>query len=169
MRFDLFQQMSPKEAAELLDQFLRNGRQILHESKVELTKMKLDQLAEELGNLASQTQFVGKSPDRNLPQFILDTAIYQDSLFEFAPESKRFVVFGAFVMGEWLVRSFNSLHWKTGDMSFATGAMPVVAGFGSKKEMPALLIAENLFRKSKQHPMASELFKKSLQRWVDNI
>jgi hypothetical protein len=169
MRFDLFQQMSPKEAAELLDQFLRNGRQILYESKVELTNMKLDQLVKELVGLASHTQFVEKSPDHNLPSFILNNPIYQNSLFEFAPESKRFVVFAAFLIGEWLVRSFTSLHWKTGDMSFATGAMPVVAGFGSKKEMPALLVAENLFRKSKQHPMSSELFQKSLQRWVDNI
>jgi hypothetical protein len=169
MRFDLFQQMSPKEAAELLDQFLRNGQKMLRESKVELTKMRLEQLAKELVNLASQTQFVEKSSDRSLPQFILDNPIYQDSLFEFAPESKRFVVFAAFLMGEWLVRSFTSLHWKPGDMSFATGAMPVVAGFGSKKEMPTLLVAENLFRKSKQQPMSSELFQKSLQRWVDNI
>ena len=72
MRFDLFQQMSPKEAAELLDQFLRNGQKMLRESKVELTKMRLEQLAKELVNLASQTQFVEKSSDRSLPQFILD-------------------------------------------------------------------------------------------------
>ena len=80
MRFDLFQQMSPKEAAELLDQFLRNGQKMLRESKVELTKMRLEQLAKELVNLASQTQFVEKSSDRSLPQFILnDCAEFWDS------------------------------------------------------------------------------------------
>ena len=169
MRFDLFQTMSPKEAEELLADFLRSGREMLRESRIDLATIRLDELAKELAFLASQTQFIGKSPDHSLPRFLLDNPVYRDGLFEIAPESRRLVICAAFLMGEWLVLTYRALRWTTGDMSFATGAMPVVAGFQFKKEMPTLLIAENIFRKLKHQPLSSELFHKSLQRWVDNI
>jgi hypothetical protein len=169
MQFEKFQTMTALEATDFLGKFRENGELLLRQRKIDVSVMSADDLALGLAQLASQTLRVVLPTDLSIPQSIRNTQAYRDNAWEFTPESRPLVIAGGYLLGEWFHRTFENLSWSTGNQAFLTGGMPVIVGFRSNKEMPPLLIAENLFHRFQQQRDSSEIFETTIGKWVSNI
>lgn len=76
-------------------------------------------------------------------------------LAEFDDESKTLVLRSAYYLGECFAR-LPGLRWATGNIEYLYKNMPVIAGFQFDKEMPPLIVVENMFARivGKAGPLA---------------
>jgi hypothetical protein len=167
MRFDLFEKMSAVEAADVLNEFLETGK--VYEAELNLdADYSLSTLATKLEELTARLTRIPTEEDLNLPEFVRNTEEYKAGLYEFTPEAKRTIIGAAYHFGECFVRSYSKLKWGIGNVEYATGNMPVVTGFDNGKELPVLLVLENLFSRRIENPDVHDVFPTAIERWMRN-
>jgi hypothetical protein len=81
---------------------------------------------------------------RALPDWIRESESYEANLFDFDEQSKTVLLRMAFYLGEAFVRAYAQLRWAVGQPDTAPQGQPVVTGFSSTLELPALLVIENI-------------------------
>ncbi|MEI8368070.1 MAG: hypothetical protein WCJ31_06520 [Planctomycetia bacterium] len=164
MDFDIFVEMTPSDATSFLHNFLEAGAESASSLGIG-DGITIDELPELLKRISKQITVVPRPPDPEVPAFIRDTEEYKAGLFDFTPESKRFIVGAAFAFGHAFVSTFSFLGWRTGDAKYASGQMPVVAGFPDGQELPALLVVRNLFSRHVRDPNSDGGFDKAVATW----
>jgi hypothetical protein len=99
---------------------------------------------------------------------IRNTEDYKAGLYEFTPEAKRIIIGAAYHFGECFLRLHSRLKWGVGKVEYATGNMPVVVGFDKDKELPVLLVLENLFSRRIENPDIPDVFQTAIEKWMRN-
>lgn len=167
MRFDLFKQMSAAEASDVLDEFLEIGKRYEGDLGLDLdySLASLPAILEELTTKLTRTP---TEEDPSVPEFIRNTEEYKAGLYEFTSEAKRVIIGTAFHLGECFVRLYPRLKWGVGNVEYATGNMPVVTGFDNGKELPVLLVLENLFSRRIENPGVDGVFATAIEKWMKN-
>ena len=151
MKSQIFDAMSKGEAQEYLDEFVEFGKNLgieILETSLHFTidlDFSLASLPIVFKALIPTLKTVPRAPDPSVPEFIRKTDDYQKGLFDFDENSKLIVLATAYYLGETLIRNFSHLRWATGDTEYLQSNSPVVTGFKFKKELPAILISENIF------------------------
>lgn len=167
MRFDLFEKMSAVEAADVLKEFQETGKR--YEADLGLDgDYSLSSLPTTLEGLTASLTRIPTEEDPSVPEFIRNTEDYKAGLYEFTPEAKRIIIGTAYHFGECFVRSYPKLKWGVGNVEYATGNMPVVAGFDKGKELPVMLVLENLFSRRIENPDVHDVFQTAVERWIRN-
>jgi hypothetical protein len=164
MNFEMFGEMTPGEATRFLHDFLEAGAESASSLGVS-DGIEISKLPELLKRISKQITVVPRPPDPEVPAFIRDTDEYKAGLFDFTPESKKFIVGSAYAFGQAFVSAFPFLGWRTGDARYASGKMPVVAGFPDGQELPALLVVRNLFSRQVRDPNSDAGFDKAVATW----
>ena len=169
MRFDLFENMNAEEAEDILREFREHGggylKDVVPNGELDFSLCGFPNLMESISNRLTT---ILKDDDVSVPEFIRNTEDYRSGLFEFAPDARRLIIGCAFYLGECFIRKYPGLRWAIGNPQYATGMMPVVAGFNSEKELPALLVMENLFSRRITNPTMTSVFENAIQRWEKN-
>ena len=151
MKVRIFDGMTSEEAAEYLAEFLAFGRnKVAHilEEKLHFTTdldFKIENLSAILKALIPNLKTVTRSPDSSVPEFIRNTEDYHKGLFDFDDESNIVLLAAAYYLGETFVKAFPHLKWSTGNVDYLQANSPVVTGFRYNKELPVILVAENIF------------------------
>jgi hypothetical protein len=158
MDFHLLGKISTQQATELLRSFLDEESR-LSETTYEIVRSEgipcdytVDTLPQFLKWVLSHLTTTPKAPDPTVSEWIRSTVDYQKGLFDFVDESKNLVVRASYYLGECFVRSHPKLRWTTGNPEFAYKNMPVVTGFLHEKELPPLMILDNVFRRIMKDP-----------------
>lgn len=167
MRFNLFEKMTPAEASDLLNEFLKAGKR--YEGDLGLdSDYSLTSLPTVLEVLTAKLSRTPTEADSSVPEFIRKTEEYKAGLYEFTQEAKRIIIGTAFHFGECFVRSYPRLKWSVGNVEYASGNMPVVTGFENGKELPVLLVLETLFSRRIENPDAEGVFATAIEKWMKN-
>lgn len=151
MKVRIFDAMTSEEAAEYLADFLAFGRNKgvhILEEKLQFTtdlNFKIESLSAILKALVPILKTVPRSPDPGVPEFIRNTEDYHKGLFDFDDESNMVLLAAAYYLGETFVKAFPHLKWSTGNVDYLQANSPVVTGFRYNKELPVILVAENIF------------------------
>lgn len=167
MRFDLFEKMSAAEAADVLNEFLVNGKRYEVDLGLD-ADYSLSALPAILEDLTAKLTRTSTEEDPSLPEFIRNTEEYRAGLYEFTPEANRIIIGAAYHLGECFVRSCSKLKWGIGNIEYATGNMPVVTGFDKGKELPVLLVLKNLFSRRIENPDVDDVFATAIEKWIRN-
>jgi hypothetical protein len=168
MRFDLFEKMSAVEAEDVLNDFLGTGKR--YEADLGLNvDYSLSTLPTILEDLTTKLTSTPTQEDLSLPEFIRNTEDYKVGLYEFTPEAKRTIIGAAYHFGECFLRLHSRLKWGVGKVGYATGNMPVVVGFDKGKELPVLLVLENLFSRRIENPDIPDVFQTAIEKWMRNV
>jgi len=166
MRFDLFENMESEEAEDILREFCDRGNLYLSDlgTNGELD-YSLERFPKLMESVAIRLSTTPKEEDLSVPEFIRNTEDYKAGLYDFTTESKRLMIGCAYYLGECFIRTYSNLRWATGNPEYATGKMPVVVGFHNDKELPTLLVMENLFSRRIENPVMTDIFENAIQRW----
>lgn len=168
MRFDLFEKMSAVEAVDVLNEFLETGKR--YEADLGLdVDYSLSKLPTILEDLTTKLTSTPTQEDLRLPEFIRNTEDYKAGLYEFTPEAKRIIIGAAYHFGECFLKLHSRLKWGVGKVGYATGNMPVVVGFDKGKELPVLLVLENLFSRRIENPDIPDVFQTAIEKWMRNV
>jgi hypothetical protein len=159
--------MSASEAADVLVEFKKRGEEGLQHLEVDRS-YSLSTLPRYLEKVARNLKRIPVDEDPNVPAFIKETDDYKAGLFEFTPDSKQAIIVAAYYLGECFVRAFPHLNWAVGNLDYASGNMPVVTGFGNGKELPVLMVLENLFARRMENPEINGVFSTAIDRWQKN-
>lgn len=108
------------------------------------------------------------APPNDLPEYIVESMERDHGGFrDFATEADRLAVLAAaFYFGEAFQRSFPSLSWAVGRAERAEEKQPVVAGFSTDADLPALSVAENLILEYERDPSRVTTAVDSWRRFV---
>lgn len=175
MNFEYFGNLSKEEAEMVLREFLEDGKAnidtvIAHANQAGVDcDYSIESLPPFLHWALSEMHIVPKEPDMSVPAFIRSTGDYQSGLFDFDERSKNLICFAAYYFGECFTRSYPQLKWSTGYTEYSTGNMPVITGFIYDKELPPMLVLENLFRRVISKPERKMDVSKAAANWEKYI
>jgi hypothetical protein len=150
MDYESFQSMTRKDALDYLTSFLKFGSErsieILQANTHSLFEMdfSIESLEPMFRSLLDVLQTTPKSPDPSLPEFIRQSDTYKQNLYEFDESSKLRILASGYYLGESFVRGYSNLSWGIGNPNLHQCNMPVVRGFQSSLELPAILVSENI-------------------------
>lgn len=174
MNFKYFESLSKEEAQEYLDEFLLFGKgrgiEIL-EGHLHFTRdldFNIQSLSPILKALLPALKTIPRTPDETLPHWIRNTPDYKKGLFDFDESSKSIVLAAAYYIGETFTETYKSLSWSTGNIDYAQGNMPVVRGFKYKKELPPILISENIFHGIISGISTIDSIDTAINAWMNN-
>jgi hypothetical protein len=152
--FTFFESLSRDEGDLFLQNFLDEMRKampgFLASASAEglTTDFSLDSLSPLFAWVSASLTIIPLEADPELPEWIRSSDTYADNLFDFDEPSKITVLRSAYYLGESFTRSYPSLTWAVGRRDTAPQQQPVVSGFQHTMEMPVLLVAENMLRRS---------------------
>ena len=175
MKVDLFQSMTSDEATDYLGEFLafgqNRGLRLIEENLRFTTDLdfNIDSLAGILISLVPLLETVPRSPEPVVPEFIRNSEVYKNGLFEFDEHSNNLLLAAAYYLGETFVRAFPQLKWGTGDTDYREGNMPVVEGFKFSKQLAPILVVENLFRRVVGESGTAESITMAIGAWTSNV
>lgn len=159
MGMELFDNLSEAEAQRLLSDFLKDGKAnielvIAHAKQVGVEcNYRVASLPAFLRWAFSEMKTVPREADPEVPEWIRSTEDYQNGLFDFDDRSKSLICFASYYLGECFIRDYPSkLKWSVGNQELHQANMPVVTGFKHEKELPPMLVIENLFRRAIKNP-----------------
>ncbi len=164
MRFDLFEKMFAEEARRTLEEFLEAGKRQELESGFN-SDYSLSKLPELLECISQKLTSIPCKEDPSVPEYIRNTDEYQSGLYEFSSEATQLIIGAAYHFGECFIRSYSRLQWGLGNVKYATGNMPVVAGFEGSRELPVLLVLVNLFERRIENPQLQNIFCTAIDNW----
>jgi hypothetical protein len=150
MNFAFFENLTHEEAGAYLDRFLELGRRArpAFAAAAGRNGVRADGSLESIGELArwvaGTVMTILLEPDPDLPDWIRESESYEANLFGFDEQSKTVLLRMAFYLGEAFVRAYPQLRWAVGQPDTAPQGQPVVTGFSSTLELPALLVTENI-------------------------
>jgi hypothetical protein len=151
MRFDYFDSLTPADAENFLREYLSIESRAVEDLRKEVERdgvaadMTLTSIQPVFVWIAERLRTLRRDPDPTLPWWIREAESYRNSLFEFDEPSNVLIMRASFYYGEAFVRYSSTLSWGIGRRDTALKNMPVVTGFSHKLQLPAILIAENLF------------------------
>jgi hypothetical protein len=143
--------MTKEQALDCLDGFLQFGKErcveILETNTHFTTEIdfSIESLPPVFAELLNVLKTVRKEPDPTLPEFIRQSDTYKQNLFEFDEPSKPIILAAAYYLGETFILRYENLSWSIGNSKFHQCNMPVIKGFYSNQELPAILVTENIF------------------------
>lgn len=177
MRFELFRQMTPSEAQDVLQQFVQEGAAnmdfVCAHAKAAgvICDYSLEYLPSFLEWAFSQMRTVPREADPKVPEWIRSTEDYQKGLFDFEDESKDLICYAAYYFGESFVRNCSHLRWATGKFESRNGYisaesnMPVVTGFKNRVELAPMMVLENVFSRITANPNRSDDIQTMIDGW----
>jgi hypothetical protein len=168
-----FDTMSPEEAAELLRAYLATESQAC----ADLVGLLADRDVRadySVGSvpavLIATLEYVGTvpiDPDPAEPEWIRNSAPYQESLFDFDERSKPLVLAASYYLGESFVRSYpQRLSWATGDTDYAGANQPVVTGFRHGMQMSTIAVTESLYSRVIKNPAKLPDIERAVEHWM---
>ncbi len=175
MDFAFFESLSVEEAHIFLENYLRVEHQAVEELIAVAradglnANFSIASIAPVLRWILDQVKTVPREPDETLPSWIRECDSYLQGLIDFDGPSKILVLRASYYLGESFVRHAEVLSWAIGNRKTALQNMPVVTGFQYKKELPPILIIENLFRKILARGAPYEKIEQSIDVWLSNI
>ena len=175
MRFDLFENMTPEEAKAILDKFLSEQPAYCESLCVQASEagvscdLSVESIPEFIRFVMGIVTTRQIQPDENVPEWIRSTDDYQNSLYEFDEHSGDLIVTAAYYVGECFRKSFTSLNWGVGDVETAFGNMPVVQGFEDNRELPPMVVLENLIRRIIEAPGKDGDIENMVKRWASMV
>jgi len=175
MDFEFFQRLTDEGAREFLGQYL-----LVESEKFETTRrrciaerVRCDYTVESVAGvfhwIRPQLTTVKKQPDPNEPAWIRKSDSYVANLFEFDEPSKTLIVRASYYLGASFVNEFECLQWTIGAVDTLVVNMPVVSGFSFRKEMAAMMITENLFRRSISDPTKIGDIETAVRSWRELV
>lgn len=175
MKYELFDKMTKKEAALLLQEFLDDGRANVdlvraHAERAGVnTDYSLESLPQFLEWVLSELRTVPRTADPEAPQWIRSTSEYERGLFDFDARSGNLLVFAAYYTGECFIRNFTQLRWASGNRDTLESNMVVVTGFSHGIEMAPMLVLENSFRRLIANPSDGRRFDSLVRVWRKHV
>jgi hypothetical protein len=150
--YEFFESLSSADAQAYLERFLElGGRGVAELSPgAEADGVRADwtvaSVAPFFAWLGPRVDVVQTDPPPDLPPWIR-TAMEQEhgGFRDFEPESRALVLRAAYYLGQSFVSSHESLEWGLGRKDLLEFQQPVVTGFRTDVDLPALVVAENLF------------------------
>lgn len=167
MDFEFFEKLSRAEANAFLKRFLDEESSNIKGTMKQCAAagVKLDYSIKSISPfmrwVLKQLIVTPVEPDPEVPEWLRKNDSYTTRLFEFNESSKELVLQAAYYLGESFVRSHDTLHWGSGDITTAEGNMPVVIGFQHELELAPILVANNLLRRITAEPQKSSRHRKS--------
>jgi hypothetical protein len=171
--YEQFDTMSPEEAAELLRLYRATESQACVDLLGRLAyrgvraDYSVDSVPAVLVATLNSVGTVPIDPDPTEPEWIRNSAPYQESLFDFDERSKPLVLAASYYLGESFVRSYpQHLSWATGDTDYAGANQPVVTGFRHGLQMSTIAVTESLFSRVIKDPTKLPDIPRTVAYWA---
>ena len=167
--------LTQDEARAVLERFLELGRssfshvEALTSAEGFTLDFTLASAARLIRAAAKQIKFGFKPLSDDTPQWIRDSPIHREGEVVFDEASCVWILRVGYYLGESFVRTFPVLKWNVGHPDFAFCNMPVVAGFLHKKELPPLVVTENIYVRVLARGKGEDHFGSSIEHWRKSV
>jgi len=149
MDYELFEKMTHEEAVEHLEHYLKIESRAI-ESILEVAATEGISLNYELESLSSVLEwFISKSCFTKVPVPKTEPDWIQkahpEGLIEFSQDTKYLILRASYYMRQCFINAFEDAAWGLGKPGYMHKNMPVITGFDGQKELPPMVVCENLF------------------------
>jgi hypothetical protein len=171
MDFEFFEKLSQDEANAFLSRFRELEAPKIEEMRKQSAvtgfelNFSIQSIAPFMRWALARLVAIPKEPDSQVSWWIRNTDSYIKRLFEFDDQSKSLILRVAYYLGESFVKSHSTLRWGTGNPKYAQTKMPVVVGFRNGKELPPILVADNLLGRVTAEPSKLPDVEKTIECW----
>jgi hypothetical protein len=170
MDYAYFQSLATKDAESYLDAFLVQERAAVKATEARAREQcipydfTLSSIVPVLGWLMTGVHGYFVPMPSTEPWWIQEA--HPNGMLEFHDDAKTAILRSAYYLGESFVRASTKLKWGIGDKEFMQMNMPVVTRFRHKKELPPILVCENICSRILQEGESKAGLQVMVESWI---